>query len=198
MNSLPYSEWMPRRGNGRSLRIPRSAAKTCSWLLFRIALVSVHPVTTSVTSRVQAYSPPATLPSLVTRSTATNPGLVRSHSAAVWTGTCLRRSMPGRGCWCSQGSSFVRTSWSNRSQVAGLMRRRRSRTAGARSSCPRVSRKGMMRCRNGTRRLPQSLSDRCQNSVSAERISPLYTDARGRWTGPLPCATFALRVLRAY
>src|SRR5450756_676554 len=32
---------------------------------------------------------------------------------------------------------------------------------------------GMIRCRNGTRRLPQSLSDRCQNSVSAGRTTPL-------------------------
>ena len=32
---------------------------------------------------------------------------------------------------------------------------------------------GMMRRRNGTRRLPHSLSDRCQNSVSAGRTAPL-------------------------
>jgi len=121
MNSLPLSEWMPRRGNGTSPRMLLNTAKTCSWLLFRTALVSVHPVTTSVTSRVQAYFPPATQPSWVTKSTATNPGRGGSHSAAVWTGTCRRRSMPGRGCGCSQGSSFVRTSWSSLSSPAGML-----------------------------------------------------------------------------
>jgi|GEM_PF-2973193 len=53
-----------------------------------------------------------------------------------------------------------------------------------------------MRRRNGMRRLPQSLSDRCQNSVSTGRTATVYTDARGRWTGPLPCALFALSLLK--
>src|SRR5450756_2341545 len=79
----------------------------------------------------------------------------------------------------------------------GLMWRRRSRRAGARSSCPRVSRKGMMRRRNGTRHLPQSLSDRCQNSVSAGRTAAVVTDALGRCTGSFPCVVLARRVLRA-
>lgn len=48
-----------------------------------------------------------------------------------------------------QGSSFVRTSYGDRSHVAGPICRRRVRTAEATPRCPRVSRKGMVRRRNG-------------------------------------------------
>jgi hypothetical protein len=49
----------------------------------------------------------------------------------------------------------------------------------------------------GTRHLPESLSEECQNSVSARRTAPEYTDGRRQCMGSLLRVPFAPRLLRA-
>jgi hypothetical protein len=80
INSDPLSESIPSKSNGNRLCMSFNASNTHICALFFTACISVHPVQTSVTSRVCMNSPRASPPSCPTRSISTNPGDFSSHS----------------------------------------------------------------------------------------------------------------------
>lgn len=148
VNSIPLPEWRQTPCPAYRWRQDSSAITTWISAFVRTAPVSIHPVVHSV--RVQPKVPTACPPPpRATSSIAMSPGQARSYWAAVCAGTCRRRGVLGQRWECFQGSSFVRTSYGDRSHVAGPICRRRVQTAEATPRYPRVSRKGMVQRRNG-------------------------------------------------